>query len=82
MPLETLFTLMLLIGVAALTVWLFSRALRRAVKFICNGICGVILLILFHWLGLPLPLNIFTLIVALAGGGLGVILMMLYYLLF
>ena len=81
MSLETLFTVMLIAGVAALTVWLFSRALRTAVKFLCNGIVGVVLLFAFHWLGMPLPLNVFSVVFTLLTGGFGVILMLLFILL-
>lgn len=78
MSLETIFTVMLVIGIAALTVWLFSRALRTAVKFLCNGLIGVVLLFALRWLGLPLSVNGFTLLFTFCTGGCGVILMLLY----
>ena len=82
MSLETIFTVMLIAGVAAFTVWLFSRTLRTAIKFLCNGICGVVLLFALNLLGLPLPLNLFTLIFSMLTGGFGVILLLLYSVIF
>ena len=81
MSLETVFTVMLIIGIAALTVWLFSRALRTAIKFLCNGAVGIVLLLALHWIGLPLPVNGVTLLFTFFTGGCGVILMLLYSLL-
>ena len=75
---ETLFTVFLILGIAALTVWLFSRALCTAVKFLCNGLIGVVLLFALNWLGLPLSVNGFTLLFTFCTGGCGVILMLLY----
>ena len=81
MSLETVFTVMLIVGIAALTVWLFSRALRTAVKFLCNGVIGFVLLFVLSWIGLPLPVNTVTLLFTFFTGGCGVILMLLYCLL-
>lgn len=79
---ETLFTVFLILGIAALTVWLFSRAIRLAVKFACNGIGGLCLLFLLDLLGFGLPINAFTVIFTLLTGGFGVVLMLLFTLLF
>lgn len=79
---ETLFTVFLISGIAALTVWLFSRAIRVTVKLACNGIGGLCLLFLLDLLGFSLPINVVTVIFTLLTGGFGVVLMLLLTLLF
>lgn len=79
---ETLFTVFLILGIAALTMWLFSRAIRVMAKLVCNGIGGLCLLFLLDLLGFGLPINIVTVIFTLLTGGFGVVLMLLFTLLF
>lgn len=79
---ETVFTVFLILGIVALTLWLFSRAIRMAAKLICNGIGGLCLLFLLDFLGIGIPINVFTVVFTLFTGGLGVVLMLLFYLLF
>ena len=69
---ENLFTVFLILGIAALTVWLFA----------CNGIGGLCLLFLLDLLGFGLPINALTVIFTLLTGGFGVVLMLLFTLLF
>lgn len=80
--LETIFTVFLMMGIAALTVWLFSRAIRFVFKLICNGIGGLCLLFLLDLLGFGIPINILTVVFTMFTGGFGVVLMLLFTLFF
>ena len=80
MPLETILTVFLLLGIAALSVWLFSRTIRTAVKVIGNSLGGLCLLFLLSFLGVDIPINGVTLLITIFGGGFGVVLLLLFYL--
>lgn len=82
MTFEEILTVFLLLGIAALTVWLFSRTIRTVMKLIGNSIGGLCLLFLLAFLGVDIPLNGFTLIFTLFTGGFGVVLLLLFYLFF
>ena len=80
--LETIFTVFLILGIAALTMWLFSRAIRFVFKLICNGLGGLILLFILNFLGFSIPINGLTVIFTMFTGGFGVVLMLLLTLIF
>ena len=78
MPPETILAVFLLLGIAALTVWLFSRAVHTVIKLIGNSIGGLCLLFFLSFLGVEIPINGVTLLITLFGGGFGVVLLLLF----
>ena len=84
--LETILSLIVLAGVAALAVYLITKAVHVAVKIICNSIGGLVLLFLAAFFGGPfgveVAVNLWTVLVALFTGVFGVIALIVFQLLF
>lgn len=80
MSFETILTVFLLLGIAALSVWLFSRTIHTVAKVIGNSLGGLCFLFLLVFFGVDIPINGVTLLVTLFGGGFGVVLLLLFYL--
>lgn len=84
--LETILTLFMMLGIVALVVLLFFKAIRRIFKILANSIGGLVLLFLIAsyggTFGIDLGINAVTVIVTLLTGVFGVAAMLIYHLLF
>lgn len=83
--LETILTIIVLVGIAALAVYLITKTIHMLVKIICNSIGGLLLLFLAAFfgssLGIDITINLWTILLALFTGVFGVILLIAYQLL-
>jgi inhibitor of the pro-sigma K processing machinery len=84
--LESILTIIVIIGIAALTIYLITRAVHVLLKLVCNSIGGLILLFLAAFFGssfgLHIAINLWTILLALFTGVFGVIAMILFQLIF
>lgn len=75
--LETILTVTVLIGIAALAVYLITQTIHLLVKIVGNSIGGLLLLFLAAFfgpsLGLDIAINLWTILLALFTGVFGVI---------
>ena len=83
---ETILTVLLLLGIAALILKLFTSAIGRIWKLLCNGVAGLLLLMLTSAFGsgygIELPVNLLTIFISLVTGVFGVVAMIILQLFF
>lgn len=77
--LETILTVTVLVGIAALAVYVITQTLHLLVKIVGNSIGGLLLLLFAAFfgssLGLNIALNLWTILLALFTGVFGVIIL-------
>lgn len=83
--LESILSMIVIIGIAALTVYLITQAVHVVFKLVCNGIGGLVLLFLAAFFGSPfgvdISINLWTILLSLFTGVFGVIVLIIVQLL-
>jgi len=83
--LETILTVIVLIGIAALAIYLITQTIHLLVKIVGNSIGGLLLLFLAAFFGstfgLDITINLWTILLALFTGVFGVIVLIVFQLL-